>query len=1016
MIAAVLGRDRLLLVIALLLATTGLIALQGMPKQEDPTFPYRLGIVTAAYPGAEAATVARLVARPIERELMQEAAVDEVTTTARQGLAVISVALRDDVYDTEPEWMRVRAALERARAELPVGVPAPQLDDRVFGAVVAVYAVTGGAAVDRRAAAIRLRDRLARIEGVSVTRLSGDPGEELAIDVSASELAALGLDPAALAQAVAARNLPSATGTLQGAGRSLPVTMELDFADLAELAGVPVPLPGGAVVPLGAIAEITRATPRPALTGAWLDGVPAVAVEVRATPDQVDVLELGARLRVAAAAVGAEVAPLAIEEMFYQPTYTAERMRGLLGTLLTAMALIFVVLVAAMGLRPALVVATMLPVVTLATLAVYAMGGGVLQQIAVIGMVVALGILVDNAIVVVEGVQRRLDAGDDRVGAMRNAVGELAGPLLAATGTTVAAFMPLLLSSGSTADFTRGIPLAVTLGLVVSYAFAVLVMPLVAGRVLQPRQAPARERVFEWIAASAVGLVARRPRLTVLAGTLALGGSLAVFPLLEQQFFPEADRAAVLVELRLPSGTTMDTTGVAAARVEDFLRTDPRVGSVHRFTGFSGPAFYYNLSRTPREPERARLLVETAGLAHNRELVARVLAWSAEALPGVEVIPVILRQGPPTNAPVELRVYHEDRRALVAATETVAGLLQEAPGTRNVRHSLGQGVPALDVALPAGWPERQGLGPAAVSQWLLASTQGYPAGSYRAGEESVPIQVRMRGSPYLGQADIVGLPIRHPDGRMLPVAQLAAVEVAIRPELIERRNQRQYASVSAELDAGVGYAGVLEGLRAALDVTALPAGTVIEQGGEAEASGEANSAIVTAAPLGALVFLFFVLVQFNSLRRVGIVLASLPLAAAGVFPALLLSGSAFGFQPLQGLIALVGITVNNAILLLSAVDDRLRDGTPLDRAIEDALRRRTRPILVTSATTIVGLLPLVWSDSTLWPPMAWAMIGGLVGAALLSITMLPVMIRAVLGWRWLPDAMRARPAAVASNG
>jgi len=996
MIESVLRRDRLLLALAAVLAATGLLALQAMPKQEDPSFPYRLGIVTAALPGADAATVARLVALPIERELLQEAGVDEVNTAARQDLAVISVALRDDVYDTEPQWMRVRAALERARAQLPAGAPAPVLDDRVFGAVVAVFGVTGADALQRRAAAIRLRDRLARVEGVSVTRLSGDPGEEVAVDISVAELAALGLDPRRVAQAIEARNGPSTSGMLLSSGRNMPLSLDLDFSDIGRIASVPVPLPSGAVVPLGAIADVALATRRPADTGAWLDGEPTVAVEVRGVPDAVDVLRLGERLRAEVASLRADLAPLEIREIFYQPSYTAERLNGLLGTLLTAMALILLVLIAALGVRPALVVAAMLPAVTLATLAVYAMGGGVLQQIAVIGMVVALGILVDNAIVMVEGVQRQLDAGGDRGAAMSGAVRELAGPLFAATGTTVAAFLPLLLSKGNTADFTRGIPLAVTLGLVVSYVFAVLVMPLVAARFLRAGSTGGRQRLFAAVADGAVWLVARKPWLAVALGLFALVGSLAVAPLLERQFFPDADRAVVLVELTLPSGSSTDATAAVAEQVEAFLREDPRVGQIHRFAGFSGPAFYYNLSRTPRDPDRARLLAETAGLAHNRELVGRILAWSAEALPGVDVVPVILRQGPPTNAPVEIRVYHDDREALVAATEQVARLLRELPGTRNVRHNLGQGVAALAFTVPSGWPERHGLAPADISQWLEASTQGVRAGVYRAGEEVVPIRVRLRESPALGQADLAGLPVLLPGGGLAPVAQLAAVEVSVRPGLVERRNQRQVASVAAELQPGTGFSGVIDGFRHREADLNLPPGTRLELGGEAEASGDANQAIVTAAPLGVLVFLFFVLVQFNSLRRVGILLASLPFALAGVFPALLLSGYAFGFQPLQGVIALIGITVNNAILLLSAVDDRRREGLPVAQAVEEGLRRRTRPILLTSATTMVGLLPLVWSDSTLWPPLAWAMIGGLAGAAFLSLTVLPVMIRVVL--------------------
>ncbi len=515
LLSALLGRDRLILAVAGLLALAGMLALNQMPKQEDPSFPYRGGIITTPFPGADAETIARLVARPLERELAQVEGIDEIRTTARQDVAVIFVQLRDDIYDTDAVWTRVRAALLRAESELPAGTLRSDLDDRLIGADAAVYGVVGGDdPIARRHAAIRLRDRLAQVDGVATTRLSGDPGESIRVHVARSELSVLGLDPGQLAVAIGDRAAPSRVGSLEGGGRNLPLSLDLEYTDLDSLAATPIRLPSGDVLPLGAIARIERSTAMPVAQRAYADGEPMVAVEVKAARDSVDVIRFGEAIRAEVQRMAAEIAPLQIREVFYQPAYTQERMSGLFSSLLTAMALILLVIILAMGPRPALVVATILPLVTAATVALYAMGGGVLQQIAVIGMVVALGILVDNAIVMVEAIQRRLDSGDSRDQAQQGAVRELAAPLLAATGTTVAAFLPLLLSSGNTADFTRGIPIAITLSLAVSYLFAVLVTPLIAVRFLKPGGTKAGA-ASDRLASAAVWLHRSHPRLAL---------------------------------------------------------------------------------------------------------------------------------------------------------------------------------------------------------------------------------------------------------------------------------------------------------------------------------------------------------------------------------------------------------------------------------------------------------------------------------------------------------------------
>ncbi|WP_111494450.1 efflux RND transporter permease subunit [Marinobacter bohaiensis] len=991
MIGKLMRCRRLLGMVVVMLCLLGAAAYNTMPRQEDPSFPYRAGLLTVSYPGANADTVERLVLDPLADELRQVEEVDFSTGTARTGVAVVNIRLNDTLYDTDAAWDRVRQALDRARLEFPDGVGPLRLDDRLIDIPAVVLAVGGSPSVTALTEqAERLKDNLLDLPGVSRIEVDGDVDEQITLALDDAALYRLGISPSRVLDTLAQRNQVIPGGFLVVDGQRLSVLPNSEFTDIDAIRATPIALPDGSQVPLAAAADIWRGPEEPRQPETWKDGERVVLVSLILEEGTTDAIRFGQRVRERVAQIAPDFAPYTIEEMFFQPDKVEARLDNLAWSLLFSVLIIIAVVFTGMGLRMGLLVATILPMVTLISIGLYDLGGGVLHQIAVIGMVISLGILIDNAIVIVENIQSRLDQGAARREALVQSVKSLAGPLGASTGTTLAAFAPLLLSKGGTADFTRGIPVMIMLTLSISYLLAISAVPLLASRFLKPRR---RVNVdpLAGLARRLGSLVARMPGLLVGLGVVMVVASVALTPFLKQQFFPNADRPRVVVELYMPEGTDQARTAMVAAELERALRTRPETVNVHRFVGFTGPSFYYNLSRAPQAPNRGRLVVRTHNLSETTALVHWVREYAAEALPEADLTVGILGQGPPRVAPVEVRLYHPDDAIRAQAVETVYAGLRRAPGAVDVRHDLDPGVPSVRVNVDDAIAARYGVTRADVARSLYGQSFGMVAEQYRREDDPIPLVLRSRDGTDLSLSRLLSINVYTNDGRAVPLSAVATVETTWEPAARYLRNGVRVNTVTANLETGYSFSQALDGLGAYLTEHPLPPGARLEYGGDAEGSSDANNAILTTAPIGVLLLMFFLLLQFNSFKRVGIILLTVPLATVGIFPGLVLSGSPFGFQSLLGVIALVGIVVNNAIVLLDVMDRQLETGADIRDAVREAVEQRTRPILLTTATTVAGLLPLAFSSSTLWPPMAWAIISGLLASTVLTLLVVPAL-------------------------
>ncbi|BFN13121.1 MULTISPECIES: efflux RND transporter permease subunit [Marinobacter] len=981
--------QRLLGMVVTMLCLLGIAAYSTMPRQEDPSFPYRAGMITVSYPGASAEAVERLVLQPLTDELRQVEELDWSQGTARTGVALARLKLRDRIYDTDSAWDRVRQAMERARQDFPDDVGLMELDDRLIDIPAVVLAVGGSPSVTELSeVAERLKQNLLDIPGISRIELEGDADEQITLALDDAALYRLGVPPKRILDTLARRNQTIPGGFVVVEGKRLSVLPNTEFTDIDAIRATPIELPDGSQVPLAAAAEVWRGPAEPRQPETWFDGERVVLLSIIMEEGSTDAIRFGERIRERLDQVRPDFEPYQLREMFFQPDKVSDRLDDLAWSLVLSVLIIVAVVFTGMGIRMGLLVASILPMVALISVGLYDLGGGVLHQIAVIGMVISLGILIDNAIVIVENIQGHLDEGMRRLDALRKAVGELAGPLGASTGTTLAAFAPLLMAKGGAADFTRGVPVMIMLTLSVSYLLAISAVPLLAARFLKPRKNIHKDRLIG-LASYLGGLVYRHPGRLITAGALLVVISLGMTPFMAQQFFPNADRPRVIVEMYMPEGTDQARTAEVAAVLEQAIRTRPETLEVHRFVGFTGPSFYYNLQRSPQAPNRARLVVRTPTLADTTDLVKWIRHEAARSLPELDITAGILGQGPPRPAPVEVRIFHPDDNARARATEQVYSILRGVEGTVDVRHDLDIGVPSIAINVDDATAARYGLTRADVAQSLYGQSYGAVAERYRQEDDPIPIVLRSREGTSLSLSRLLSVNTYNDQGDAIPLSAVATVETTWEPAAVYLRNGVRVNTVSANLEEDYSFSQALDGLYAGLEQNPLPAGTRVDMGGDAEGSDRANSALLTAAPIGMLLLLFFLLLQFNSFRRVGIILLTVPLATVGIFPGLVLSGSPFGFQSLLGVIALVGIVVNNAIVLLDVMDRELERGRAIADAVRTAVERRTRPILLTTATTVAGLLPLAFSSSTLWPPMAWAIISGLLASTVLTLLVIP---------------------------
>jgi len=1026
---------RLLILALVLMVVWGIASFQALPRLEDPELVSRNAVVTTFLPGADAERVEALVTEKIEDEIAEVEDILTYESTSRAGVSIVQIELSEQVTADEISgiWSRVRDKLDDAALEFPPGTTDPGLEEVDVKAYALVLALTWDREDAPNYAILRrlttsLKDRLDALPGTEATDLFGDPDEEIVVQVNPAQLASLGLSPQSLSQQLVQTDSKTAAGQLRGATADLPLAIDGELDSLDRLVRTPIQFGDeGQFVLLGDIARIEKDTREPLQEMAIASGKPAVALGVFVQSNyRLD--QWARQAQPILAEFRNQLAEgLSLETVFDQTRYVTTRLNSLIVNLLLGAALVFGVTLVMMGWQSAVVVGTALPLSLLMVFGLMGLVGIPLHQISITGLIVALGILIDTAIVMVDEVRHRLRRlpppasdrrRDGRAGdrqseqAINQSVHHLAVPLLGSTITTVLAFMPIALLPGSVGEFVGTIGLNVILAVSCSFLLSITVIPALATHLFefwerrQSRHSPDRaiphsSTQFWWEAGLSMPAIAhlyqsllaqttRRPVLGVtLALLLPLVGLLQA-PFLEQQFFPASDRDQLQIELELSPAASIQQTQAIAQAMRDRLLQNESVEDVHWFVGTNAPRFYYNLTGgRENESSYAQALVQLTQLsaaAITRTFQAEIDA----AFPDVRAVVRQLEQGPPFDAPIEVRLSGSDLTQLQTLGDAVRSQLVQLEGITHTRASLNETLPQVQFVLDEAAVRLAGLDHGAIAQQLDQTLEGIEGGSILEEIEELPVRVRVADRSNLDE--IASLPlIAAGSDRWIPLNALGRLSLEPETAKITHYNGERVNIIQGFVWAGVLPATVLSQFQQGFETSGitLPPGYRMALGGEAEERAAAIGNLVSTVGVLAVLTVATLVLSLGSFRLAGLIgVVAIASFGLGLF-SVALFGYPFGFNPIIGTVGLIGVAINDSIVVLSALNEhpKARLGDP--DAVRTVVSQSTRHVLTTTFTTMIGFVPLLLDGGEFWPPLAVAIAGGVGGATLLALFFIP---------------------------
>lgn len=1004
MLARTLENPRLIALFSALLIVAGLAALSSLPITEDPRVLNRVATVLTAYPGATPERVEALVTEPIENALRTLPSVKTIDSSAQAGISVVRVQLKDTVTDTASQWSEARDKLADIAGELPPGALPSRLDDDRGYAFTRILSLRWSGDGDPDISILgRYADELARrlrtVSGMDLVQRFGAPEEEFGVFVDTAAAARAGLSIDAVAQAIRGRDAKVAAGRIQGDDRDWQIEVSGELDSIASLESTVLrESPDGRVLRLHDIARVTRGPRAPPSERTLVDDQAAVVVAARMLPD----IRIGTWSGLVDQELGrfeqTLPANIRIDTLFDQQRYTRERMGGLAGNLAMGFVVILAVLFLTLGWRAALVVATALPLTAAFTLACLRFYGLPIHQMTVTGLVVALGIMVDNAIVMTDMIQRLMREGESRLSATTRAIRHLWLPLAGSTLTTILAFSPIALMPGPAGEFVGGIALSVIFALVGSWLISHTLIAGLACRFLDP--ASRREglrlpglgrrfrRLLDWSLRHPVASIA-------LAAALPLAGYLAAGQMTEQ-FFPPSDRDMFTIEVHLdPAAGIESTTGLAREMTAEIHSADG-IEAVNWFIGVSAPSFYYNMmQRFDDRPNFAQAMITARDRGAADRAIPALQRHLDDAFPGAQVLVRKLEQGPPFNAPVELRLYGPRLDTLASLGDQVRRIALETEDVIHARSTLVRGRPQSRLVADENRVRRAGLDPVSLAGELQGLLDGVSAGSILETTEDIPVRLRVAESERSRPDALYRLQIAGAGDRAVNLASLGQLQFEPVADVITRRQGERVNTIELYLRAGVLPAVVQARLQHALAAAdlSLPPGYHLEFGGESAERDSAVGNLLANVGLVLVLLITTIVLSFNSFRMSSIVLGVAALAPGLGLLCVWAAGYAFGFVVIVGLMGLVGLAINAAIVIMAELraDPAAARG---DRdAMIDGVMNCTRHIGSTTLTTLGGFMPLILAGGGFWPPFAIAIAGGTVLTSLLSFLLVPAAFR-----------------------
>ncbi|UCF06609.1 MAG: efflux RND transporter permease subunit [bacterium] len=1006
---AAIEKNRVTIIALIVIAIAGIFAFRSMPRAEDPGFIIRVAMVLTYYPGASPERMELLVTDKLEKAIQEMPEVDYLMSESKTGVSVLYVFIKESYKEMRPIWDSLRRKVNRAIQELPSGVIGPFVNDEfgdVFGTVITITG-EGFNYADLKEIADEVRDELLLVDEVAKVDVYGAQEERIFIDYNNARLAELGLSAGQLMAILQSQNIIIPGGDITVGLERIVLEPTGSFESVADLRRTLISIPGRTgLIYLEDLADVYRGYVDPPRSIVTSSGVPALALAM-SLREGGNIIELGEKVKATINRLQG-LYPIGVEFDFValQTKHVNERVMSFVGSLLQAVAIVLVVMLICLGLRTGFVVASLVPMAMIMSLFIMSLFDIGLDQMSLASLIIALGMLVDNAIVMSESIMVQMSAGKTSFNAAIDSAGELRTPMLTSSLTTAAAFLPIFLAESDVGEYTAPLFKVVTITLLCSWVLALTMTPLLCVRFLKVKKKTDKNtydsKFYKWYRRLLARLL-RRPVLSIIIVIIVFFVVLQGFRFIPNIFFPPNEKAIYTAEFELPVGTPIERTREVVDDIDTFMRRELMAGPGRRegiinwstYIGQGAPRFVLNYNPEPSKPEYAVMLVNTTSSDVIDELIQKTENYSMERYPDLRTDIKRLVYGPASIAPVEVRVSGKDLDKVFMIIDRVKAKLASMPGTKSIRDDWGMRTKKLLVKINQARAKRAGVTNRDIAISLQTALTGIETTQYREGDKVIPVTLRTVAAERqdIGTLEAINV-YSQATGRNVPLKQVADIEVAWESSKIFRRNRLKTVTVKSDVTGGITPIALSREIDAWLSTESREwdVGYKYELGGELENSQQASQSIMAKLPIAGLIIILLLVGQFNSVRRPVIILVTIPLGLIGVTIGLLITRSYFGFMTLLGVVSLAGIVVNNAIVLLDRIKIEINEnGLEPPIAVVEAAQRRFRPILLTTATTIGGLIPLWIGGGAMWEPMAIAIIFGLLFSTVLTLGVVPVL-------------------------
>ncbi|MFK3941339.1 efflux RND transporter permease subunit [Pseudomonas monteilii] len=982
-----------LMFVALLM---GVFSYMNLGREEDPSFTIKTMVIQTSWPGATQDETLLQVTDRIEKKLEELDSLDYVKSYTRPGESTVFVYLRDTTQaeDIPQIWYQVRKKINDIRGEFPKGIQGPGFNDEfgdVFGSIYA-FTADGLSLRQLRDYVEQVRAEVREVDNLGKVELIGLQDEVLYLNFSTRRLAALGIDQRQVMQALQAQNAVTPAGVIEAGPERISVRTSGQFASEKDLQAVNLRI-NDRFYRLADIAEIERGYEDPPAPIFRYNGQTALGLAIGMKKGG-NVQSFGRALKEKMEQVEAQLpVGVGVHTVSDQSLVVEDAVGGFTSALFEAVIIVLVVSFVSLGIRAGLVVACSIPLVLAMVFVFMEYSGITMQRISLGALIIALGLLVDDAMITVEMMVTRLEKGESKEDAATYAYTSTAFPMLTGTLVTVAGFVPIGLNASSAGEYTFTLFAVIAVALLVSWVVAVFFAPVLGVHILsknvkKPDEKPGRVgRAFE---GSLVWCM--RHRWLTIIGTVVLF-ALALFSMrfVQNQFFPSSDRPEILVDLNLPQNASIKETRRVVDSLEATLKDDPQIAHWSTYIGQGAVRFYLPLDQQLQNPYYAQLVIVSTGLEERNELIGRLKERLRKDFVGIGTNVQSLEMGPPVGRPIQYRISGKDIDQVRKHAIELATLLDGNPNVGEMIYDWNEPGKVLRVDIAQDKARQLGLSSEDVANVMNSIVSGAPVTQVNDEIYLINVVARAQDSERGSPETLQNLQIVNPSGVSIPLLAFATIRYEMEQPLVWRRDRKPTITLKASVNGDMQPTDLVAELKPKIDEFAskLPTGYEVATGGTVEESGKAQGPIAQVIPLMLFLMATFLMIQLHSVQKLFLVISVAPLGLIGVVLALVPTGTPLGFVAILGILALIGIIIRNSVILVTQIDAYERDGYTPWQAVLEATNHRRRPILLTAAAASLGMIPI--AREVFWGPMAYAMIGGIVSATLLTLLFLPAL-------------------------